>query len=188
MTNTKKELSPEQRSGLLSTLKARFEKNMARHVGLDWAKVQARLEAHPDKLWSLSEMENTGGEPDVVGSDAQTGGFVFYDCSDESPAGRRNTCYDQAARLKRKVAAPANSAVEIAEAMGAELLTEAEYRELQQHAEFDLKTSSWLFTPEKVRKLGGALFADRRFDTVFVYHNGADSYYGARGFRTSLKV
>jgi len=186
--NSKKELSPEQHEGVLSALKARFEKNMVRHSGLDWAEVQARLQAHPEKIWSLSEMERTGGEPDVVGKDAKAGVIIFYDCSPETPAGRRNTCYDQAARLKRKVAAPASSALEMAEAMGAGLLSEAEYRELQQLGEFDLKTSSWLFTPEKIRNLGGALFADRRFDTVFVYHNGADSYYGARGFRTSLKV
>jgi hypothetical protein len=185
---TKKELSPEQREGVLSVLKARFEKNAKRHAGLDWAEVQTRLQAHPDKIWSLSEMERTGGEPDVVGKDAKTGEITFFDCSTESPAGRRNTCYDQEARLKRKVAAPASSALEMAQAMGAELMTEAEYRDLQQHEEFDLKTSSWLFTPEKVRKLGGAFFADRRYDAVFVYHNGADSYYAARGFRTSLKV
>ena len=173
---------------MLTTLKDRFEKNMKRHEGINWAQVQARLEADPEKIWSLSEMERTGGEPDVVGHDAKTGEFIFYDCSAETPEGRRNTCYDQEARLKRKVAAPGSSAVEMAEAMGAELLTEAEYRELQQLDNFDLKTSSWLKTPDKVRKLGGAIFADRRYDTVFVYHNGADSYYGARGFRTSLKV
>lgn len=186
--NTKKELLPEQRAGLLSTLKARFEKNMKLHSGIEWSKVQARLEAHPEKLWSLSAMEGTGGEPDIVALDAKTGEFVFYDCYVETPASRKNVCYDQEARVKRKVAPPANSAVEMTESMGSELLTETEYRQLQTMGEFDLKTSCWLFTPEKVRKLGGALFADRRFDTVFVYHNGADSYYGVRGFRTSLKV
>jgi len=188
MNNTKKELSPEQRAGLLSKLKARFEKNMARHAGIDWVKVQARLEADPAKLWSLSEMENTGGEPDVVALDSRTGEFVFYDCYAETPEGRKNVCYDQDARAKRKVAPPANSAVEMAEAMGTELLTEAEYRELQKLGEFDLKTSCWLKTPAPIRKLGGAIFADRRYGAVFIYHNGADSYYGVRGFRTSLKV
>ncbi len=188
INNTQKELSAAQRAQVLAVLKERFEKNMPRHDGLEWAKVQERLEAEPQKLWSLGEMESTGGEPDVVGRDAQTGEFIFYDCSTESPAGRRNTCYDQQARIKRKVAAPASSALEMAQAMDAELLTEAQYRDLQQHGEFDLKTSSWLYTPDKVRKLGGALFADRRYDTVFVYHNGADSYYGARGFRVALKV
>ena len=188
MNNTKKELSSEQRAGLLTTLKARFENNITRHAGLDWAKVQARLEAHPGKLWSLSEMERTGGEPDVVGKDAKSGEFIFYDCYAETPDGRKNVCYDQEARIKRKVAAPANSAVEMAEALGTELLTEAEYRELQMLGKFDLKTSCWLKTPAPIRKLGGALFADRRYDTVFIYHNGADSYYGVRGFRTSLRV
>ncbi len=188
MNNTKKELSPEQRSGLLSTLKDRFEKNMARHEHLEWAKVQDKLEAHPEKLWSLSEMERTGGEPDVVGMDSRTGEFVFFDCYAETPGGRKNVCYDQAARVKRKVAPPANSALEMADAMGSELLLEGEYRELQTMGKFDQKTSTWLKTPEPIRKLGGALFADRRYDAVFVYHNGADSCYGARGFRTSLRV
>ena len=188
MNNTKKELSPEQRAGLLTTLKARFEKNISRHKGLEWVKVQARLETDPGKLWSLSEMERTGGEPDVVAMDARSGEFVFYDCYSETPDSRRNVCYDQDARVKRKVAPPANSAEEMAEAMGSDLLTEAEYRELQTMGEFDLKTSCWLKTPAPIRKLGGALFADRRYDNVFVYHNGANSYYGVRGFRTSLKV
>ena len=188
MNTTKKVLSPEQRSGLFSTLKARFEKNMKRHSGLDWAKVQSRLETDPVKLWSLSEMERTGGEPDVVAVDSKSGEFVFFDCYAETPDARKNVCYDQDARVKRKVAPPANSAEEMAEAMGTILLTEAEYRELQTMGEFDLKTSSWLKTPAPIRKLGGAIFADRRYDTVFIYHNGANSYYGVRGFRTSLKV
>ena len=188
INNTKKELSSEQRSGLLNAFKSRFEKNMKRHNNLDWAKVQSRLEAHPEKLWSLSEMERTGGEPDVVGFDAKSGEFIFFDCCAETPDARKNVCYDRDARVKRKVAPPANSAEEMAEAMGSELLTVTEYRELQTLGEFDLKTSTWLKTPEPIRKLGGALFADRRYDTVFVYHNGANSYYGVRGFRTSLKV
>ena len=188
MNNTKKELSPEQREGLLATLKSRFEQNMVRHEHLEWAKVQDKLEADPGKLWSLSEMERTGGEPDVIGMDSRTGEFVFFDCYAETPEGRKNVCYDQEARLKRKVAPPANSAHEMADAMGTELLLEGEYRELQTMGKFDLKTSTWLKTPEPIRKLGGAIFADRRYDTVFVYHNGADSYYGVRGFRTSLKV
>jgi len=188
MTDIKKELSAEQRAGLLSSLKARFEKNLMRHTGMDWAKVLARLEAHPEKLWSLNEMERTGGEPDLVAMDARTGEFIFNDCYAETPDGRKNVCYDQDARLKRKVAPPANSAEEMAEAMGSELLKEAEYRELQTLGEFDLKTSCWLKTPAPVRKLGGAFFGDRRYSAVFVYHNGADSYYAARGFRTSLKV
>jgi hypothetical protein len=188
MSSKNKELSPEQRAGLLKTLKARFEKNMSRHAGLDWAKVQARLEAHPEKLWSLSEMERTGGEPDGIGQDQKTGETIFYDCSAESPAGRRNVCYDRAALDSRKANKPADSAMDMAAAMGIELLTEEQYRELQKLGNFDTKTSSWVKTPAAIRKLGGALFVDCRYDHVFVYHNGADSYYGARGFRGSLKV
>lgn len=184
----KAELSPEQRTELLSTLQTRFEANMQRHVDLAWAAVQARLEANPQKLWSLGEMESTGGAPDVVGQDRATGAFILYDCSAESPAGRRSFCYDRAALDARKANKPENSAVDLANAIGIELLTEAQYRTLQQLGEFDTKTSSWIATPDKVRKLGGALFCDRRFDTVFVYHNGADSYYAARGFRGSLHV
>lgn len=185
---TKRELSPEQREELLQTLKARFEKNMSRHPGLEWADVQAKLEANPEKLWSLHEMEETGGEPDVVGHDGKTGEYLFYDCSAESPKGRRSVCYDREALESRKEHKPKNSAVEMAAAMGIELLTEEQYRELQQLGNFDMKTSSWVITPERIRKLGGALFCDRRYDTVFVYHNGAESYYAARGFRGSLRV
>ena len=181
-------LSPEQRVELLSTLQARFEANMQRHQGITWAAVEARLESQPDKLWSLSEMERTGGAPDVVGQDQPTGAFIFYDCAAESPVGRRSLCYDRAALDARKANKPENSAVDMAAEIGVELLSEAQYRALQQLGEFDTKTSSWVATPEKVRKLGGALFCDRRFDTVFVYHNGADSYYAARGFRGSLQV
>ncbi|WP_099477234.1 DUF4256 domain-containing protein [Paenibacillus ihbetae] len=185
---TKRELSPEQREELLQTLKARFEKNMSRHPGLEWADVQAKLEANPEKLWSLHEMEETGGEPDVVGHDGKTGEYLFYDCSAESPKGRRSVCYDREALESRKEHKPKNSAVEMAAAMGIELLTEEQYRELQQLGNFDMKTSSWVITPERIRKLGGALFCDRRYDTVFVYHNGAESYYAARGFRGWLRV
>ncbi|AIQ68390.1 DUF4256 domain-containing protein [Paenibacillus graminis] len=181
-------LSPEQREGLLETLKARFEKNMNRHQGLDWANVQAKLEAQPEKLWSLYEMERTGGEPDVVGHDHETDGYIFYDCSAESPKGRRSICYDREALESRKEHKPQNNAIEMAAAMGIELLTEAQYREMQKLGKFDLKTSSWVETPESIRKLGGAVFCDRRYDTVFMYHNGAESYYGARGFRGSLRV
>jgi len=188
MTKKKSELSPTQRQELLKTLKARFEKNMNRHKGVDWAKVQAKLEANAEKLWSLNEMENTGGEPDVVGHDKKTGEYVFYDCSAESPKGRRSVCYDRAALDARKENKPKDSAVDIATAMGVELLTEEQYRELQQLGEFDLKTSSWVKTPSEIRKLGGALFCDRRYNQVFLYHNGADSYYAARGFRGSLRV
>jgi hypothetical protein len=184
----KKELPSKQRQELLSTLQARFEKNMIRHKGLGWAKVQAKLEADTGKLWSLGEMERTGGEPDVVGHDKKTGEYIFYDCSAESPQGRRNVCYDREALDKRKEHKPGNDAISMAVAMGIELLSEDEYRELQQLGNFDLKTSSWIKTPAKIRKLGGALFCDRRYDTVFVYHNGADSYYAARGFRGSLRV
>jgi uncharacterized protein YpuA (DUF1002 family) len=185
---SKKELSPEQRQELLGALKARFEKNMNRHKGLDWAKVQAKLEAAAEKLWSLHQMERTGGEPDVVGRDKATGEYIFYDCSPESPQGRRSVCYDRAALEARKEHKPQDSAMEMAAAMGIDLLTEEQYRELQQLGNFDLKTSSWVKTPAEIRKLGGALFADRRYDQVFVYHNGAESYYGARAFRGALRV
>lgn len=185
---TKKELSPEQRATLLTALKARFEKNMNRHKGLEWAKVQARLEAHPEKLWPLNEMERTGGEPDVVGHDRTTGEYVFYDCSAESPNGRRSLCYDREALDDRKEAKPENSAADMAAAMGIELLAEEQYRALQKLGKFDTKTSSWVKTPPEIRRLGGALFCDRRYDHVFVYHNGAQSYYVARGFRGALRV
>ena len=181
-------LSPEQREELFQTLKDRFEKNMNRHPGLAWTDVQAKLEANPEKLWSLHEMERTGGEPDVVGYDVQSGEWIFYDCSVESPKGRRSVCYDQEALESRKRHKPANSALGMAEDMGIEILTEEQYRELQKLGSFDTKTSSWVKTPDKIRKLGGALFCDRRYDTVFVYHNGAESYYAARGFRGSLRV
>ena len=184
----KRNLSSAQREELLNTLKGRFEKNMNRHKGLDWAKVQARLEADTERLWSLNEMEKTGGEPDVVGHDKKTGAYVFYDCAAESPKGRRSICYDRAALDARKENKPKDSAMDMAAAIGVELLTEEQYRELQKLGEFDLKTSSWVKTPDAVRKLGGALFCDRRYNTVFLYHNGADSYYAARGFRGSLMV
>ncbi|MFD0870272.1 MULTISPECIES: DUF4256 domain-containing protein [Paenibacillus] len=187
-TSNKKELSPEEREGLLKTLKARFEKNMNRHEGLEWADVQAKLEASPEKLWSLHEMETTGGEPDVVGHDDRTGEYIFYDCSAESPKGRRSICYDREALESRKEHKPKNNAVDMAADMGIELLTEEQYRELQKLGSFDTKTSSWVQTPANIRKLGGAIFCDRRYDTVFVYHNGAESYYAARGFRGSLRV
>ena len=183
-----KELSTEQRDSLLLTLKARFEKNLHRHAGLKWSAVEAKLVANPGKLWSLSEMERTGGEPDVVGQDEKTGEFIFFDCSAETPLGRRNTCYDREGLDSRKSFKPENSAMEMAAGIGIELLTEAEYRSLQTLGEFDLKTSSWLKTPLDIRKLGGALFADRRYNTVFVYHNSAPSYYGVRGFRGSLRL
>ena len=183
-----KELSTEQREGLLHTLKARFEKNMNRHQGLEWADVQAKLEANPEKLWSLHEMEITGGEPDVIGHGNQTGEYIFYDCSAESPKGRRSICYDREALESRKEHKPKNSAVEMAAAMGIELLSEEQYRDLQKFGNFDVKTSSWVVTPASIRNLGGAIFCDRRYDTVFVYHNGAESYYAARGFRGSLRV
>jgi hypothetical protein len=185
---TKKELPSKQSEELLSALKARFEKNMNRHEDLAWAKVQAKLEANTGKLWSLSEMEKTGGEPDVVGQDKKTGEYIFYDCSAESPKGRRSLCYDREALESRKEHKPKNSATNMAAAMGIELLTEEQYRELQTLGEFDTATSSWVKTPSAVRKLGGALFCDRRFDTVFLYHNGAESYYAARGFRGSLRA
>lgn len=187
-SSEKKGLLPEQREGLLHTLKARFEKNMNRHQGLEWASVLSRLEAHPEKLWSLHEMERTGGEPDVFAYDEKAGAYIFYDCSAESPKGRRSVCYDREALESRKEHKPQTSAVEMAAAMGIELLTEEQYRELQKLGAFDLKTSSWVQTPASIRKLGGALFCDRRYDTVFVYHNGAESYYAARGFRGSLRV
>lgn len=185
---TKKELSMEQRDQLLKTLKTRFEKNTNRHKDLDWNQVQAKLEAQPEKLWSLNQMEETGGEPDVVGFDKKTDEYLFYDCSAESPKGRRSICYDHEALESRKENKPQNSAIGMANAMGIEILTEENYRELQQLGDFDLKTSSWIQTPSEIRKLGGALFCDRRYATVFLYHNGAESYYAARGFRGALKV
>ena len=183
-----KELSPEQRQELLRALKARFEKNMNRHKGLEWAKVQAKLEPNTEKLWSLNEMERTGGEPDVVGYDEKTGEYIFYDCSAESPKDRRNVCYDREALESRKEFKPKDTAMDMAAAMGIEILTEEQYRELQKLGNFDTKTSSWLKTPSDIRKLGGAIFADRRFGNVFVYHNSAPSFYGVRAFRGSLRV
>jgi hypothetical protein len=185
---TKKELPTGQREGLLRALKARFEKNMNRHKGLDWAKVQERLESDAEKLWSLNEMERTGGEPDVVGRDKKTGEYIFYDCSAESPQGRRSSCYDREALESRKEFKPKDTVMDMAAAMGVDVLTEELYRELQTLGNFDTKTQSWLKTPTEIRKLGGAIFADRRYDHVFVYHNGAESYYAARGFRGSLRV
>ena len=187
-TSNKKKLSPEHREELLRALKARFEKNMNRHKGLAWAKVQAKLEANTEKLWSLNEMERTGGEPDVVGHDKKTGEYIFYDCSAESPKDRRSICYDRKALESRKEHKPKNNAIDMAAAMGIELLTEEEYRELQKLGELDAKTSSWVKTPVDIRELGGALFCDRRYDHVFLYHNGAESYYAARAFRGSLRV
>lgn len=184
----KKQLPPKQREELLSILKTRFEKNMKRHKGIEWAKVQARLEASAEKLWSLNEMEQTGGEPDVVGYDKKTGQYIFYDCSPESPKERRSICYDHEALEARKEHKPKDSAINMAEDMGIEILTEEQYRELQQLGNFDTKTSSWIKTPPAIRKLGGAVFCDRRYDTVFLYHNGAESYYAARGFRGALNV
>src|SRR5438309_2249193 len=184
----KKDLSREQREELLRALKVRFEKNMNRHKGLEWAKATAKLEANNEKFWSLNEMERTGGEPDVVGFDKKTGEYIFYDCSAESPKGRRSVCYDGEALEERKEHKPKDSAMDMAAAMGIELLTEEQYRELQKLGNFDTKTSSWVKTPSDIRKLGGAIFCDRRYDTVFLYHNGADSYYAARGFRGSLRV
>ncbi|QGH36293.1 DUF4256 family protein [Gracilibacillus salitolerans] len=188
MTKRNEELSLEQREALLEALKERFEENMNRHKELEWPNVQAKLEANVEKLWSLYEMERTGGEPDVVGYDNNNEEYIFYDCSAESPKGRRSVCYDREALESRKKHKPENSAMDMATAMGIELLTEEQYRELQKLEDFDKKTSSWVQTPANIRKLGGALFCDRRYDTVFVYHNGAESYYGARGFRGSLKV
>lgn len=188
MKRNKKEVSPEQREELLKVLKARFDNNKNRHKGLEWAKVQARLESHWEKFWSLQEMERTNGEPDVVDYDKKTGAYIFYDCSAESPKGRRSICYDRQALESRKEHKPQNNAIDMAAEMGIELLTEEQYRKLQQLGNFDLKTSSWVITPTAVRKLGGALFCDRRYDQVFLYHNGADSYYAARGFRGALSV
>jgi hypothetical protein len=181
-------VSKKQQEETLKVLKARFEKNMNRHRGLEWTKVQAKLEANAAKLWSLNEMERTGGEPDVVGHDKKTGEYIFYDCSAESPQGRRSFCYDREALESRKENKPQNSAIAAATAMGVELLTEEQYRELQKLGNFDMKTSSWVKTPSAIRRLGGAIFCDRRYDTVFVYHNGAESYYAARGFRGFLRV
>jgi hypothetical protein len=188
MKSNKKELLPEQREELLKTLKDRFEKNMNRHKGLEWAKVQAKLEASPERLWSLDDMETTGGEPDVVGYDQKTGEYIFYDCAAESPKGRRSICYDHEALESRKEHKPGNSAIGMATEMGIEILDEEQYRELQQFGKFDTKTSSWIKTPAGIRKLGGGIFADYRYGTIFVYHNGAESYYAARGFRGALRV
>lgn len=187
MDTVKKELPPQEREALLSLLKTRFEKNMNRHKNLEWSQIQAKLEANAAKLWSLNEMETTGGEPDVIGRDAKTDEYLFCDCSAESPKGRRSICYDREALNARKEHKPANSAMDMASAMGIGLLSEEQYRGLQQFGNFDLKTSSWVQTPASIRKLGGALFCDRRYDQVFLYHNGADSYYAARGFRGMLK-
>ncbi|MCC6458024.1 MAG: DUF4256 domain-containing protein [Caldilineaceae bacterium] len=188
MMETKKALSPEQREKLLSALKTRFEKNMKHHQGLEWAKVEAKLGANPEALWSLDAMESSGGEPDVVGHDQKTDKYLFYDCSAESPKGRRNACYDREAQESRKEHKPENNALDMAAEMGIELLTEEEYRALQKLGDFDLKTSSWVKTPAEIRELGGALFCDYRYGHVFVYHNGAQSYYASRGFRGSLRV
>ena len=188
MENKAKSLSPEELEKLLTTLQARFEKNQGRHKGIEWGKVQARLEAQPEKLWSLQQMEQSGGEPDVVASDEKKGEYIFNDCSPETPEGRRNVCYDRQAQNSRKKFAPEQNAMELAAEWGTELLSEEEYRALQQFGSFDLKTSSWLKTPADIRKLGGAIFGDRRYGRIFVYHNGAESYYGVRGFRTSLRV
>jgi hypothetical protein len=184
----KKQLSQEQHQELLQKLKIRFEKNSNRHKNIDWIKVQTKLEANPEKLWSLNEMEQTGGEPDVVRYDKNNDEYIFYDCSPESPAGRRSTCYDHEAQESRKEHKPQNNAIDMSSAMGIEILSEEEYRELQQLGNFDTKTSSWIKTPSEIRKLGGAIFADFRYDKVFIYHNGAQSYYAARGFRGSLKI
>ncbi len=188
INSNKKDLSPEQREELLRVLNARFENNMNRHKGLEWAKVQAKLQANAEKLWSLNEMERTGGEPDVVGHDKKTGAYIFYDCSAESPKGRRSVCYDREALESRKEHKPEDNAIDMATAMGVELLTEEQYRELQKLGNFDTKTSSWVKTSSDIRELGGALFCDRRYGTVFVYHNGAESYYAARAYRGSLRV
>jgi len=186
--SSKKKLSPEQRDTLIKTLKARFEKNTNRHKGLEWSPVEARLKANVEKLWSLNEMEITGGEPDVVGFDKKTGEYIFYDCSAETPKGRRSICFDDEALESRKEHKPQNSAMGMAEEMGVDILTEEQYRELQKLGNFDTKTSSWVKTPADIRKLGGAFFCDRRYNTVFLYHNGAESYYAVRGFRASLRV
>lgn len=187
-TVNKKKLTPAQTEALLKTLKTRFEKNMRRHKGLSWEKVQERIGAHPAKLWSLNEMEETGGEPDVIGFDKATGAFIFCDCAPESPKGRRSVCYDYEALQSRKEHKPKTSAMDMAAEIGIEILTEAQYRELQELGEFDQKTSSWVRTPDDIRELGGAIFCDRRYNKVFTYHNGAESYYAARGFRGILKV
>ena len=188
MNNQQKVLSPEQRAALLSVLQVRFEENINRHPGLEWAEVKAKLEADPEKMWSLYEMERTGGEPELICQDQTTGDYIFYDCSAESPKGRRSLCYDREAWESRKKHKPENNALDVAAAMGIELLTEEQYRVLQEYGDFDSKTSSWLKTPADIRKLGGAIFADFRYGHVFVYHNGAESYYAARGFRGSLRV
>jgi hypothetical protein len=188
INSNKKELSPGQREELISVLKARFKKNMNRHKGLEWTKVQEKLKADTEKLWSLNEMERTGGEPDVVGYDKNTDEYIFYDCSAESPKGRRSVCYDLEGLESRKEHKPKNNAIDMAAAMGIELLTEEQYRELQKVGNFDTKTSSWVKTPSEIRKLGGAIFADFRYGNVFVYHNGAQSYYGSRAFRGALRV
>jgi len=188
MKSNKKILSAEQTKELISTLKSRFDKNMKRHKGIEWIKVQEKIQSNPDKLWSLHEMEITGGEPDVVGHDKKSGSYIFYDCADESPKGRRSFCYDGEALHSRKEHKPKNSAIDFAADMGIELLSEEQYRELQQLGEFDRKTSSWVKTPAHIRELGGALFCDRRFNQVFLYHNGAESYYAARGFRGCLRI
>lgn len=188
MNDNEKALSTGQREELLSVLQTRFEKNMDRHQGLVWSKIRATLEFRPEKLWSLNEMARTGGEPDIVGRDEETGDYIFYDCSKESPAGRRSLCYDRQALESRKEHRPENSALDLAAAMGIEILTEEQYRELQKLGSYDLKTSSWVKTPQAIRELGGALFCDRRYNAVFVYHNGAESYYASRGFRGSLRV
>ena len=188
MNSNKNELTSVQHEELLGTLKARFEKNMKRHKDLEWAKIQTKLEANSEKIWSLNEMERTGGEPDVIGRNNDTGEYIFQDCSAESPKGRRSICYDREALEARKEYKPENSAMDMAAAMSIEILTEEQYRELQKLGNFDTKTSSWVKTPSEIRELGGALFCDHRYNTVFVYHNGAESYYGARGFRGSLKV
>ena len=187
-TENKKKLSPIQREELLNTLKDRFEKNYDRHKGLEWIRIETKLLANSEKLWSLNEMERTGGEPDVVGHDSHTDDYIFTDCSPESPKGRRSICYDREAIDSRKEFKPSNNAIDMADAMGIKLLTEQDYRELQKLGYFDTKTSSWVSTPEEIRKLGGALFCDRRYNHVFLFHNGADSYYGVRGFRGSLRV
>src|SRR5579863_2168811 len=188
LTKHNNELSPKQRKELLEALRSRFEKNMNRHKGVEWAKVQARLDANAERMWSLGEMERTAGEPDVVGYDKKTGEYMFYDCSEESPKDRRSFCYDREALDSRKENKPKDNAVDAASAMGVELLTEEQYRGLQKLGNFDTKTSSWVKTPPDIRKLGGAIFCDRRFNTVFLYHNGAETYYASRGFRGSLRV
>ncbi len=188
INNGKKKLSQEQRQKLFKILKVRFEKNMNRHKGIQWSKVQTKIEANSEKMWSLNEMEKTGGEPDVIGYDKKSGGYIFYDCSAESPNGRRNVCYDQKALESRNEFKPKNTAMDMAIAMGIEMLTEEQYKELQKLGNFDTKTSSWLKTPSEIRKLGGAIFADRRYDHVFMYHNGASSYYSGRGFRGFLVI